>query len=393
MTELTRTETAETDGETSASRTWKRRGLFAAAWAAVAGIVLRETEQPVSASTAMLIANTETAGVSNPVVGPSTVAATSAYFGVAASVMAPLIGDGTLGEALAGVQGTSLGAPVEASQLCGVYGQGNTGTGVLGTSSGGSPFSAVHGIGTGGATGVQGDSTSGMGVLGTIPAASTANGIALYGLNNSSYAGPGPGAGGFGVYGLSAKGHGLVGATSAAGAGAVVGATNGVSGAYAGVFYGPVLVGGAFTVVGGPKSAAVPHPDGSHRLLYCVESPESWFEDFGEGRLECGTAEVTFDPDFAAVVNMEKYHVFLTEYDDHNAVFVTERTPSGFRVQAKTGTGEGAFSWRVVAKRKDIAGERLATITVPPEPVLPPPISEEPASRGIHKQAVMARQS
>ena len=33
------------------------------------------------------------------------------------------------------------------------------------------------------------------------------------------------------------------------------------------------------------RSAAVPHPDGFHRRLYCIECPESWFEDFGEGTL------------------------------------------------------------------------------------------------------------
>ena len=44
----------------------------------------------------------------------------------------------------------------------------------------------------------------------------------MYGLNNSSFAGPGPGAGGFGVYGLSARGHGLVGATATTGGAAVV---------------------------------------------------------------------------------------------------------------------------------------------------------------------------
>jgi len=49
------------------------------------------------------------------------------------------------------------------------------------------------------------------------------------------------------------------------------------------------------------KSAAVLHPDGTHRRLYCVESPDSWFEDFGEAPLECGEATVTLDPDFAAV--------------------------------------------------------------------------------------------
>jgi hypothetical protein len=88
----------------------------------------------------------------------------------------------------------------------------------------------------------------------------------------------------------------LVGATAAAGAAAVVGATNGVAGAYAAAFYGPVIVGGNFTVVGGAKSAAVPHPDGSHRRLYCVESPESWFEDFGEAALVCGEASVGRSP-------------------------------------------------------------------------------------------------
>jgi hypothetical protein len=379
MTEQNLTEPAQTDGQAGGAKAWKRRGLFAAAWAAVAAVVLRETEQPVSASTAMLVANTETAGVSNPTVGPSSVAATDATY---TNGLAPLVGDGHLAAAtgaIAGLQGVTVGPPTVAPELCGVYGEGGSGTGVLGTSTAGA---AVHGIGTGPATGVQGDSTNGNGVLGTIVSSSTLNGIAVYGSNLSSFTGPGPGAGGFGVYGLSAQGHGLVGATSAAGAGAVVGATNGVAGAYAGVFYGPMVVTGAFTVVGA-KSAAVPHPDGSHRLLYCVESPESWFEDFGKGRLACGQADVTIDPGFATVADMNDYHVFLTQYDEHPDLCVAQRTPTGFRVLAKDGASTGAFSWRVVAKRKDIAGERLARVTIPPEPTLPvPPPSPSGAPMG-----------
>ena len=61
--------------------------------------------------------------------------------------------------------------------------------------------------------------------------------------------------------------------------------------------------------VSGTKSAAVPHPDGTHRLLYCVESPEAWFEDFGEGTITAGKAEVRLDPDFAAVVDTNTLHV------------------------------------------------------------------------------------
>jgi hypothetical protein len=117
----------------------------------------------------------------------------------------------------------------------------------------------------------------------------------------------------------------------------------------------------------------VPHPDGSHRLLYCMESPESWFEDFGKGRLDCGQAQVTIDPDFAAVADLDDYHVFLTQYDAHNDLCVAQRTATGFRVLAKDDTSSGAFSWRVVAKRSDISGERLARIAIPAEPNLPMP--------------------
>ena len=185
------------------------------------------------------------------------------------------------------------------------------------------------------------------------------------GSTTPSYAGPAPGAGGFGLYGLSARGHGLVGATAAAGAAAVVGATNGVAGAYAGAFYGPVIVGGDFTVVGGAKSAAVPHPDGSHRRLYCVESPESWFEDFGEGQLVDGRADITLDPDFAAVVNTDNYHVFLTAHADHDGLHVSGRRAAGFSVQARGGSSCATFSWRIVARRRDIAAPRLEQVDHP----------------------------
>jgi hypothetical protein len=257
---------------------------------------------------------------------------------------------------LCGVFGhTGRGAPSAA-----VYGEANSDTvGVLGKAQ----FAG---------TGVLGESRSGLPILGQVEAGSNANTIAIYGLNNSTFSGPSPGAGGFGIYGLSAKGHGLVGATAASGAAAVVGATNGVAGAFAAAFYGPVIVGGDFTVVGGAKSAAVPHPDGSLRRMYCVESPVSWFEDFGKGQLACGRAEVAIDPDFGAVVDLSDYHVFLTEYGGHNDLSVADLTPAGFRVEATEATSTARFSWRVVAKRKDIRGGRLEPVSIPPEPVMPP---------------------
>jgi hypothetical protein len=130
-------------------------------------------------------------------------------------------------------------------------------------------------------------------------------------------------------------------------------------------------------LVFGAKSAAVPHPDGSHRQLYCVESPESWFEDFGTGTLIDGKAEIAIEEGFGAVADVENYHVFLTAYDYDNLLHVAKRTPQGFTVEAalngrSVSEPSGSFSWRVVAKRKDITGERLARVTMPPHPALPP---------------------
>jgi len=76
----------------------------------------------------------------------------------------------------------------------------------------------------------------------------------------------------------------------------------------------------------------------------CMESPECWFEDFGIGSLECGRAEITIDPDFAAMAAL---------------------------MGKREGELSGDFSWRIVAKRRDIPGPRLETVSIPSEPALP----------------------
>jgi hypothetical protein len=367
MTEQTGMKPAETDEQPMACHTWKRRGLIAAAWAAVAAIVARQTTDPVQA------------GVDGDVVlGASNTETSTTRISTAAA-------GNTL--ELVNTSPGNFNSLLAVSPGDAVWGQTNSanggGSGVIGTTDFSSTrVSGVRGYSDSG-VGVLGQSFSGIAIRGEAYPGTSANTIAIYGVNNSSYAGPSPGAGGFAIYGLCAKGHGLVGATATAGGAAVVGATNGVTGAYAGAFYGPVIVGGGFTVFGA-KSAAVPHPDGTHRRLYCVESPESWFEDFGEGTLACGQAEVRLDPDFAAVVDLAKYHVFLTQYDEHNVLCVSERSANGFLVKANDDSSSGAFSWRVVAKRKDISAPRFETVTVPSEPVLPslPEAPVAPVPRG-----------
>ena len=48
-----------------------------------------------------------------------------------------------------------------------------------------------------------------------------------------------------------------------------------------------------------------------------------------------------------------------------DGLFVTNRTSTGFEVRAKTSARTAAFSYRVVARRKDIAPARFAKMTLP----------------------------
>jgi len=97
-----------------------------------------------------------------------------------------------------------------------------------------------------------------------------------------------------------------------------------------------------------------------------VESPESWFEDFGEGSLVDGAAEITLDPEFAALIKSRNYHVFLTPNGDSRGLYVKRKTDKLFEVREQQGgKSKLKFSYRIVAKRKDIKGERLKKIRLP----------------------------
>ena len=238
-------------------------------------------------------------------------------------------GFGVLGfsDSNAGVVGRSNGA-------MGVWGEGHENLGVLGTSRssvgvGGYSQSSegVHGESASdvgvkgfspGTIGVFGESPNGLGVLGRSIA-----GAGVTGQSNAAAGVEGGSTGGPGVSGESANDIGVVGRSPQTG---MLGESNkigvlgrstdgvgvrgqssagvGISGSVAdprglaGHFRGRVLVDGDFTVTGA-KGAVVPHPDGSHRLFCAIESPESWFEDFAEGKLEDGRAESEVALDFA----------------------------------------------------------------------------------------------
>lgn len=271
-----------------------------------------------------------------------------------------------LNEQFIGVSGGSTSGP-------GVFGHSQSQAGIMGTSVsaagifgfGDAAFQAAPAVPPAGVLGVNdksvgvlgssvgligawGNTDKGLGVVGTADLGAgvptdrvTDQGIGVIGLANT----------GFGIVGMSTSGTGVYGSSTSS---------------LAGHFKGPVTIEGALTVIGGAKSAVVPHPDGSARQLYCVESPESWFEDFGEAQLVDGQARVQLEPGFAALVELTDYHVFLTPYGETRGLFVAERDTTGFRVCEQQGGANGVrFAYRVIAKRKDIVADRLAKVALP----------------------------
>ena len=132
---------------------------------------------------------------------------------------------------------------------------------------------------------------------------------------------------------------------------------------------------GSLTVFGAaPKSAAVRTGKNEYRRLYSMESPESWFEDFGESALRSGRASVRIPKDFAPLIRTGDYHVFITPYGDCGGLFVANRTGTQFEVRELNGGKSNVrFSYRIIAKRKDIPGKRLEKLKPPdlPEPQRP----------------------
>jgi hypothetical protein len=202
-----------------------------------------------------------------------------------------------------------------------------------------------------------------------------------------------------GVWGSSSERHGVIG-TSNAKAGvygystnsnAVVGIT-GNPAAYAGLFVGNIGVTGE--VKSGVKSAVVPFPDGSQRLLHCMESPEHWFEDFGSAKLARGRALVKLDANFAKVIKRGDYRVFVTPEGNCHGLYVRRKSANSFEVRELTGGKSSiAFSYRIVGRRKDIKGHRrLAKVDMPlPLPRRAPRAPRKPVPTAAGLRAFVAR--
>lgn len=284
------------------------------------------------------------------------------------------------GQAIQGTGGANFpGVSGFSEQGDGVRATSTEGNGLFGKTTGGSGNTAiagVYGTSSGSRTGVLGESIDAPGVNGV---SVNASGMVGTSTNSDGVLGLG-GGGGHGVTGWGGNGAGVAAFNFNHNQVSAYLATPWFfpGSALAGLFNGGVVVVGGFAVTG-TKSAVVKHPDGSDRQLYCMESPESWFEDFGVGQLNEGQADVHLDRDFAALVRTDNYHVFLTPYGDSNGLYIAHIQPDGFVVREQHGGKHSLeFGYRVVAKRGDVDVVRLQPYQLPAQPVAPQPPHRQP---------------
>jgi len=271
------------------------------------------------------------------------------------------------------VTGTTIGVNVLGFGK-GVFAAANTdsGTGVYAQMDKKAGFGVV-GTCADNSTGVWGNSGLGNGVLGISGAThavygtvSVASAAGVFGENNN--------ANGTGVNGKSDNGVGVQGnAVGGTGVSAVSGSGTALvarSSSKSAQFFGAFEVTGDVNITGnflasGTKSAAVKIADGSTRLVYCIESPVSYFEDIGTGSVSDGHGHVAIDPNFASTVITADYVVFLTPEGDCQGLYVEGKTATGFNVsELMGGTSSVNFSYRIVAKRAGIKNERFAPVTL-----------------------------
>src|SRR6266508_2771899 len=185
---------------------------------------------------------------------------------------------GVAGPSVYGQMGEDPEASFPRTMSAGVVGASNDLPGVIGWST---RRHGVVGFGYDG-RGVTGRSFNSVGVHGMCDSGLDSGVVGISGMNPP---GPGPkplaGLAAAGVYGISTNNAGVVGQSAN-------------PNSFGGYFFGNVVVTGNLAVNGtisSPnKQAVVAFPDGTQRVLYCMESPEYWFEDFGAAKLKRGRA-------------------------------------------------------------------------------------------------------
>jgi hypothetical protein len=235
-----------------------------------------------------------------------------------------------------GVLGTAITQP-------GVTGFSREGDGMQGASFTGTALRAVSFFGNG-VHSISGSLTGVTGICGTQgPIPTLAAGVV--GTSDTEFGVIGTSNARVGVAGLSTNNIGVVGQTDN-------------PNSFAGLFNGSVVVNGLLTATA--KNGMVAFPDGTRRVLHCMESPDHWFEDFGTAKLKNGRATVKLDSDFAKTIKRGGYHVFDTPEGDCRGLYVRGKTAASFEVRELSG-GKSSVVSRIALS---VSGETSRAIAV-----------------------------
>lgn len=121
---------------------------------------------------------------------------------------------------------------------------------------------------------------------------------------------------------------------------------------------------GATKITGtGAVAEIVPTPNHGRVKLFCPESPEYWYQDYGTVSMVNGQAHVELDPIMAEVIVVDannRIRVFATPVDMLNfeGVTVTNQTATGFDlVELNGATHSGTVDYQLIAKPKTNYGQ------------------------------------
>lgn len=121
--------------------------------------------------------------------------------------------------------------------------------------------------------------------------------------------------------------------------------------------------GGTNFKINGPGTVSTIVRDTANKLvnLYCPEAPEVLFQDFGQGQLVNGKAQIQLDPNFTKNIFVDETHplrVIIQLEGDCQGVYVTNKTVNGFEVvELQGGNSNVRFTWFVSANRADSVDE------------------------------------
>lgn len=253
-----------------------------------------------------------------------------------------ITGTGVYGESV-GLNSTGVGG------ICNAAAGANSGTGVYGgTTQGGGAAAGVYG---------ENANAAGSGIIAVNSAGNGAGaGEGLYAQTGQSTTGA------VSAFNVNASGTGILGTGNNAVASYLVGGSGGAftgsttgcfgfsrlngNGSFGGYFNTAVAnswayvggrTGGTNYKINGPGSVStvVDRPDGSHANMFCPESPEILFQDFGSGKLIDGKATIKLDEIFSNNIYVDDAHplrVFIQLEGNCNGVYVTNKSATAWIV-------------------------------------------------------------